>query len=170
MLFQEGGFNIQGQCARMAWRVLFKGVARTDGAVRDSRRGLGSKMRFSWAVAALLAGFSVSGFAQQAPYKVKPSHTEKPAKSSSAPVGKAAGGASASAANAKSLESIEHESAKTHAASQPAAKKSAALKPVKDKPNPPMNFGGSGGAKSSSKSSSGTSAYKGRVRQKGAHQ
>lgn len=130
-----------------------------------------NKMKFSWAVAVLVAGLSVSGFAQQAPYKVKPSHTEKPAKSSSAPVGRAAGGASASAANAKSLESIEHQSAKVHSSSsQTAGKKSAALKPVKDKPNPPMNFGGSGSAKSSGKSSSGTSAYKGRVHQKGAHQ
>jgi len=145
-------------------------VARSDGAARDSRRGLGSEMRFSWATGVLVAGLSVSGFAQQSPYKVKPSHTEKPAKSS-APVGGAGGGASASAANAKSLQSIEHQGARTHASSsQPAGKKSAALKPVKDKPNPPMNFGGSAGAKGSSKSSSGTSAYKGRVRQKGAHQ
>jgi hypothetical protein len=117
----------------------------------------------------LVAGLSMSGVAQQAPYKVKPSHPDKPAKSS-APVGKTGGAGTASAANAKSLQTIERENSKVPASSKAAGKKSAALKPVKDKPNPPINFNASGSPKGSGKASSGSSAYKGRVRQKGAHQ
>lgn len=126
-------------------------------------------MRFSLAVAVLAASFSVSGFAQQAPYKVKPSHEDKPAKSSSAPVGKTGGAATASSENAKSLQSIEHESGKGATSSKAAEKKAPALKPVKDKPNPPMNFGSTSGVKGGAKSTSGSSAYKGRVRSKGGH-
>jgi hypothetical protein len=124
-------------------------------------------MRFSLAVAVLAAGFSVSGFAQQAPYKVKASHEDKPAKSS-APVGKTSV-ATASAENAKSLQNIEHQSGKGATPSRAAGKKPAALKSVKDKPNPPMNFGTTSGVKSAGKATSGSSAYKGRVRQKGGH-
>jgi hypothetical protein len=125
-------------------------------------------MRFSLAVAVLAAGLSVSGFAQQAPYKVKSSHEDKPAKSS-APIGKTGGGETASAENAKSLQNIEHQSGKGATSSKSAAKKPAALKPVKDKPNPPMNFGTTSGVKNAGKSTSGSSAYKGRVRSKGGH-
>lgn len=125
-------------------------------------------MRFSLAVAVVAAGLSVSGFAQQAPYKVKPSHEDKPAKSS-APVGKTGGAATASAENAKSLQSIEHQSGKGAASSRAAAKKPATLKPIKDKPNPPMNFGTTSGVKGGAKATAGTSAYKGRVRSKGGH-
>jgi hypothetical protein len=125
-------------------------------------------MRFSLAVAVLAAGLSVSSFAQQAPYKVKPSHEDKPAKSS-APVGKTSGAGTASAENAKSLQSIEHQSGRGAMSSRAAGKKAPALKPVKDKPNPPMNFGTTSGVKSAGKSTSGSSAYKGRVRQKGGH-
>jgi hypothetical protein len=126
-------------------------------------------MRFSWAVAVMVAGLSLSGLAQQAPYKVKPSHEDKPAKSS-APIGKTAGGAgSASAENAKSLQNIEHQSGKMSTSSKATTKKPAALKPVKDKPNPPMNFGTTSGVKGGGKATSGSSAYKGRVRSKGGH-
>jgi hypothetical protein len=130
---------------------------------------INNKMRFSLAVAVLTASLSASGFAQQAPYKVKPSHEDKPAKSSSAPIGKTGGGTTASAENAKSLQSIEHQSGKGAASSKSAAKKPATLKPVKDKPNPPMNFGTTSGVKNSGKSTAGSSAYKGRVRSKGGH-
>jgi len=126
-------------------------------------------MRFSLAVAVLAAGLSVSGFGQQAPYKVKPSHEDKPAKSSSAPIGKTGGAATASAENAKSLQSIEHQSGKGVTSSKAAGKKAPGLKPVKDKPNPPMNFGTTSGVKNAGKSTAGSSAYKGRVRQKGGH-
>jgi hypothetical protein len=125
-------------------------------------------MRFSLAVAVLAAGLSVSAFAQQAPYKVKPSHEDKPAKSS-APVGKTGGATTASAENAKSLQSIEHQSGRGAGSSKTASKKPATLKPVKDKPNPPMNFGTTAGVKNAGKSTSGSSAYKGRVRSKGGH-
>ncbi len=131
-------------------------------------QGINNKMRFLWAVAVLVAGLSVSGLAQQAPYKVKPSHTDKPAKSS-APVGKTTGVGSASAENAKSLQNIEHQSGKGSTSSRGPGKKSAALKPVKDKPNPPMNFGSSSGVKGSGKATQGSNAYKGRLRQKGGH-
>ncbi|HSZ61469.1 MAG TPA: hypothetical protein VK828_06710 [Terriglobales bacterium] len=125
-------------------------------------------MRFCLAVAVLTAGLSVSGFAQQAPYKVKPSHEDKPAKSS-APVGKTGGAATASAENAKSLQSIEHQSGKGATSSKAAAKKPPALKPIKDKPNPPMNFGSTSGVKGGGKPTQSSSAYKGRVRSKGGH-
>ncbi|MFY9906549.1 MAG: hypothetical protein WBX02_09785 [Terriglobales bacterium] len=125
-------------------------------------------MRFSWAVAVLVAGLSVSVLAQQAPYKVKPSHEDKPAKSS-APVVKTGGVETASAENAKSLQNIEHESGKGATSSRAAGKKPAALKPIKDKPNPPMNFGTTSGVKNAGKSTAGSSAYKGRVRSKGGH-
>jgi hypothetical protein len=75
----------------------------------------------------------------------------------------------ASADNAKSLQNIEHQSAKGSTSSQGAGKKPAAIKPIKDKPNPPMNFGTTSGVKTAGKPASGSSSYKGRVRQKGAH-
>jgi hypothetical protein len=131
-------------------------------------QGINDKMRFSWAVAVLVAGLSVSGWAQQAPYKIKRSHEDKPAKNS-APIGKAAGAGSATAENARSLQNIEHQSGKASRLSQSAGKKPAALKPIKDKPNPPMNFGTSSGVKGGGKPAQGSNPYKGRVRQKGVH-
>lgn len=134
-------------------------------------------MKSSFAAAVVLFGFGISAFAQQsaqygsAPHKVKPATTQKSAKSSAVvPAGKSAGAGTSSAANAKDLQSIEHQSAKTSAA-RPAGKKGpgagAAIKPVKEKPNAPINFGGTGGKSGLSNQSS--NPYRGRLKQKGAH-
>jgi len=132
-------------------------------------------MRFSWAFAVVLVGISVSGWAQQnKTFKVKPSGTEKAPKSSaSLPRGKAAGPATSSSANAKDLQNLEHQTAKSSAPSRAAVKKTPgtgpALKPVKDKPNPPINFGAAGG-KSAGAANQGANPYKGRLKQKHSHQ
>jgi len=121
-------------------------------------------MRFSLAVSVVIVAIAMSGFAQQNTIlKVKPSPPEKPAKPSAAPIG---GPASAASANARSLASIEHQTAK---ASVPrAAKKTpGALKPVKDKPNQPINFGGTNGGKRVGTTNQGASSYNGRLKQKG---
>ena len=134
-------------------------------------------MKYSFAAAVVLFGFSISGFAQQnaqygsAPRKVKPSTSQKPAKSTALPTGKSAGAGTSSAANAKDLQAIEHQGAKT-SAHRSAGKKGpgagAAIKPVKEKPNAPINFGGSGGKGGLSNRAS--NPYRGRLKQKGAHQ
>jgi len=123
-------------------------------------------MRFSLAVTVVLAGISISGLAQQSnTFKVKHSAPEKASKPS-APVGKTAG-TTASAANAKNLQALEHQTARTTAPSASPGKKTApALKPVKDKPNPPINFSGTGGGKSAGTTNHGSNSHSGRVRQK----
>ena len=128
-------------------------------------------MRFPLVVAVVLVSISVSGLAQQNnTLKVKHSAPEKAPKTG-VPISKTAGPTTASAANARNLQALEHQTAKTTAPSQSAGKKTApALKPVKDKPNPPINFGGTGGGKSAGTSNPGSNSHKGRVRQKHAHQ
>lgn len=133
-------------------------------------------MRFSLAVAVVLAGISVNGLAQQKnTFKVKPLNAaEKPAKMN-APMGKtAAMPATASAAASKDLQSLERQSAKASAPSRSAIKKTpraaSALRPAKDTHNPPINFGGASGGKSAGMSNQGKNPYKGRLRQKHAHQ
>jgi hypothetical protein len=44
------------------------------------------------------------------------------------------------------------------------------MKLAKDKPNPPINFNGNGGTKSAGMTNQGANPYKGRLRQKHAHQ
>ena|SRR5271156_5808920 len=127
--------------------------------------------RFSLVVAIVLAGLSVSGQAQQnGTFKAKHSAPEKERKA--APIGKTTGVATASSANAKDLQAVERESAKASGASRSSGKKAgAALKPVKDKPNPPINFGGaSGGGKNLATGHQATDPSKGRLRQKHSHQ
>lgn len=125
-------------------------------------------MRFSWAVAGVLVGMSVSGWAQQNnQFKVKATH-EKPAKQS-APLTKASSAGNNNAtADAKALQNVERQSVKGsgHAA---AGKKAPALKPVKEKPDAPMNFNGTGGGanKGAGRGASGSNPYKGRLKQKG---
>jgi hypothetical protein len=133
-------------------------------------------MRFSLAVAVVLAGISVSGLAQQNnTFKVKRSHTaEKPAKPS-APVGRtAARPAKASASTSKDLKNVEHETAKSSAPSRSAGKrtpgKASALKPVKDKSSSQINFGGKGGGKKVGMTKQGSNPYAGRLKQKHSHQ
>jgi hypothetical protein len=130
-------------------------------------------MRVLLAAAVLL--ITVSGLAQQqnSTFKVKHSAPAKEKKSAPIAVGKTTGGGAgtASASNSKDLQAVERETAKTPASSHTAGKKAGpALKPVKDKPNPPINFGGNGGAKGSGTISQGSNPYKGRVKQKHSHQ
>ena len=123
-------------------------------------------MRFSLAVAVVLAGISVSGLAQQT-FRVKRQPPEKAARKS-APVGKTASPV-ASNATSKELQTLERETAKTSASSRSAGKRtgtSSALKPVKDKSNPPINFGGTGGGKGGGTTNQGSNPYKGRLKQK----
>jgi hypothetical protein len=137
-------------------------------------------MRFSLAVVVVFVGIGVSGLAQQNnTFKVKHPAPEKAPKAS-VPMGKTAAPATASAANAKNLQAVEHETAKTTASSGSAGKPSGsagkpsgsagkkppALKPVKDKPNPPINFAGTGGGKSAGTTNPGSNSHKGRLRQK----
>ena len=129
--------------------------------------GRGLKMRFSLAVAVVVAGISVSGLAQQT-FKVKRSAPEKAARKS-APVGKTASPV-ASNSSSKELQTLERQTAKTSASSRSAGKRTgtvSALKPVKNKSNPPINFGGSGGGgKGGGTSNQGSNPYKGRLKQK----
>lgn len=127
-------------------------------------------MKFLGAIAVMVLGLSVCGLAQQNEFKVKHSSDEKQKKSAAVPLPKSAGSASAASANSKQLQAIERENAKASAPPHTAAKKPApALKPVKSKPNTPINFGASGGAKGSSISNKNTNSYQSRVRQKRAH-
>src|SRR5271163_2156437 len=103
-------------------------------------------MRFSWAISVVVVGLSVSGLAQQNnTFKYKSPAPQHAAKQSAPPI-KMTGPATPAAANAKNLRSIEHQSGNNgpHAAKNPTAK-TPALKPVKEKPNPPINFGGTNG-------------------------
>lgn len=125
-------------------------------------------MRFSLAVVVVLAGISVSSLAQQT-FKAKHSAPEK-ASRKSAPVGKTASPV-ATNSTSKDLQNLERQSAKASASSRSAGKRTpgtgSAVKPVKEKSNPPINFGGSGGGgKSGGTSNQGGNPYKGRLKQK----
>jgi hypothetical protein len=138
------------------------------------------KMKFSFAVAVVLAGISVNGLAQQEnTFKAKPAHSAAKAPKKSAPIGKtAASPATASAATSKELQNLENQTAKSSAPSGAAGKKTPgtapALKPAKDKPTPPINFGGTGGGKRAGMTKQGTNQganpYQGRLRQKKTHE
>jgi hypothetical protein len=122
-------------------------------------------MRFSLAVAIVLAGISVSGLAQET-FRVKRSAPEK-APRKSAPLGKAASPV-ASSGTSKELQNLERQTART-SASRSVGKKTpgtgSGLRSVKDKSNPPINFGGTGG-KGGGTSNQSTNPYKGRLKQK----
>jgi hypothetical protein len=124
-------------------------------------------MRFSLAVAVVLAGISVSALAQQT-FKAKHSAPEK-APRKSAPIGKTASPV-ATNTTSKDLQNLERQTAKASASSRSTGKRTpgtgSALRPVKDKSNPPINFGGSGGGKSAGTSNQGANPYKGRLKQK----
>jgi hypothetical protein len=113
----------------------------------DSGWGFRMKpMRFSLAVAVVLAAISASGWAQQDQFKVK-SSTPVEKKAAPLPVGKTAGSGTADA-NAKNLQALEHETAKTYGRSGSVAKKAAPpLKPLRSESNPPISFSSSGSAK-----------------------
>jgi len=127
------------------------------------------------AIGIVLAGLSVSGMAQQSnEFKVKHSSEDKQKKTAALPIPKTAGAGSASSSNSKELQALEHQSAKTgnasHAGGNAGKKSGPALKPVKDKPNPPINFNSSGAPKGSGGANGHADPNKGRVRQKGKHQ
>jgi hypothetical protein len=155
-------------------------VHQKTGRLKVPEKGITSrgskKMRFWLAVAVVLAGISVSGLAQQKnTIKVKPSRAAARAAKPSAPIGKtAASPATASAATSKDLQNLEHQTARVSAPPRSAGKrtpgKASALKSVKEKPNPPINFGSKSGGKSAGMTSQGSNPYKGRLRQKHAHQ
>jgi len=122
-------------------------------------------MRFSLGVAVVLAGISVSGWAQNNQFKVRVTH-DKPAKQS-APLTKASStGNNNATADAKALQNVERQSAKGsgHAAG---TKKVPALKPVKEKADPPINFTGAGGGGVKGGGGAQPNPYKGRLKQKG---
>jgi hypothetical protein len=124
-------------------------------------------MKSLWAIAIVLVSVSVSGWAQQNnTLKYKKSPPEKLPKSTATGTLK---GPTAASANAKDLQSIENQSTKLPASSKPVAKKTAApaLKPAQDKPNPPINFGGSSGSKQTGLINQGPNPYAGRLKQKG---
>ena len=131
-------------------------------------------MRFSLAVAVVLAGISVSGVAQQNnTSKVRHSRPAAKADKKSAPAGKMAPSpATTSTAASRDLQKLERESARSSASARSAGQrtsgKAPALKPTKDGTNPPIKFGGMG-SKSAGKTSRGSNPYKGRLKQKHAH-
>ena len=121
-------------------------------------------------VAIVFLGLSVSALAQQtSSYKVKRSAPQQKAPKSSvtAPVGKSTGPGTATTSNARDLQMIEHQTAKTSGPSHPVGAKApkAAIKPVQDKPNPPMNFKGTG-TKNVGLNNGSANPYKGRLKQK----
>lgn len=128
------------------------------------------KLKFPLAVAVAIVLFCVVGSAQQAnQFRVKKLPPEK-APSKIAVNSKTTGTASAADANAKDLHSLERATAK-NTKSESTGKRTggATFKPIKDKPSPPINFGGTS-AKSSGLTNQGSNPYRGRLRQKHAHQ
>jgi hypothetical protein len=128
-------------------------------------------MRFA-SIAIVVLDLTVCTLAQQSSsYKVKRSAPQQKAPKSSvtAPVGKSSGSGTATASNAKDLQMIEHQTAKTSGPSHPVKtntpKAAGAIKPVQDKPNPPMNFNGTGG-KNAGLTNRSANPYKGRLKQK----
>jgi hypothetical protein len=128
------------------------------------------KLKFLLAVAVVLLSFCVVGSAQQTDtFRIKKLPPEKAAKKS-APIGKTVGSATPSSANAKDLRTLERETAKTTKPIGSTGKRTGpALKPVKDKPNPPINFGGTS-AKNTGLTNQSSNPYRGRLRQKNSHQ
>ncbi len=128
-------------------------------------------LKFPLTVAVVMLGFCVLGSAQQTDtYRVKKSPPEKAPKKI-VPIRNAAGSATASSENAKDLQTLERQTAHTAKPAGSAGKRTAgpALKPVKDKPNPPINFSGTS-AKSPGLTNQSSNPYRGRLRQKHSHQ
>jgi hypothetical protein len=125
-------------------------------------------MRFSWVVAIVLVGMSLSGWAQQKnTLKVKPAPTKA---RKSAPIGKTAARPKASTPAAKELQSAERQSAKSPASARSAGSrtgKGPALRPARNSSNPPINFGGKGAGKGARTTNHGSNPYKGRLKGKG---
>jgi hypothetical protein len=124
------------------------------------------KMRFVLAVAVTLVCMGMGAWAQQgSTFKVR-SVPEKEKKA--APIGKTPISATAANANARDLQNAERSSMRGSGIHSGNKKTGPALKPVKDKPNPPINFNGlSSGGKGSGMTAQGSNPYKGRLKQKG---
>jgi hypothetical protein len=141
------------------------------GSLKSRSKGLRIlKLKFPLAVAVALLLFCVVGAAQQAnQFRVKKLPPEKAPRKIAVNT-KTTGPSSAADANAKDLHSLERSTAKS-TNSEATGKKTggATFKPVKDKPSPPINFGGSS-AKSAGLTNQGSNPYRGRLRQKHAHQ
>ncbi|MFI5114742.1 MAG: hypothetical protein ACHP7J_06310 [Terriglobales bacterium] len=127
-------------------------------------------MRFSWAVVVALVGMSLSGSAQQTnTFKVKHTATKAP---KSTPMGKTTASPTASTPASKELQGVERQTAKSAAIRSAGPRptgKGPELKPAKDKPNPPINFGGTSAGKGARTTNKGSDPYKGRLRQKKTH-
>ena len=120
------------------------------------------------ATATLILGMSLGSVAQQTTYYKGRKSAPKPAKNEAAvPVGKTAGSASPAASNAKDLQLAERQSAKSikpeRAAKKPPAAK---MTQLRDKPAPPMNFGGNTPKSNGSLNRTANDPYKGRLKQK----
>jgi hypothetical protein len=156
----------------IGWETRVRsGSGRASNKVVKFRQAGIQPMRFA-VLAVLILSLSVSTLAQQSSsYKVKRTAPQQRAAKSSvmAPAGKSSGSGTATASNAKELQMIEHQTAKTsgpaHPVSTKAPKAAGAIKPVQDKPNPPMNFNGTGG-KNSGLTNRSANPYKGRLKQK----
>jgi len=121
----------------------------------------------------LVAGVTLSGFAQQSStYKVKRSTPEKPPKST-VPLPKTSNAGTSSAATSKELQSVERETAKSTTPAKSNVKTAPTatrIKPAKDKPNTPINFGGVGNNKKTGPVTQSSNPYKGRLKQKNSSQ
>jgi hypothetical protein len=122
-------------------------------------------MKSLLSAAVLILALSVSALAQQKEptfYKGKHSTTEKPAKSTSiAPPMKG----TAESANSRDLNLAEHQTAKAIGPSHQPKPKAPVVKTVKDKPDPPMVFNGTGSKATGSLTQS-ANPYRGRLKQK----
>jgi hypothetical protein len=127
----------------------------------------GVKMRFLLAVTVVLVGISVSGTAEQHPkqFKAKGSNGAAEAAPKSTATVKASSGAN-SAGTSKELQNLERKTAKSAGPSHAKATRTPAMKPEKSTKNPPINFGGKGGAGVGT-SKQAANPYKGRLKQKG---
>jgi hypothetical protein len=146
------------------------GKTRVRGGSGRASKKAGIKTMTFASVAIVFLSLCVSALAQQtSSYKVKHSAPQQKAPKSSvvAPAGKSSGSGTATASNAKDLQMIEHQTAKTSGPAHPVSTKApkAAIKPVQDKPNPPMNFKGTG-SKNAGLNNGSANPYKGRLKQK----
>jgi hypothetical protein len=129
-----------------------------------------TKMKRFLAVAIVLLTVNSIVWAQTTTFRVKHTPTDKAPRKSSVPV-KTTGPTSAAGANAKDLSNLEHQTARTETSRQTGTRPPA-IRPVKDKPNPPINFNGSpeGHAGGGNVLHQGSNPYKGRLKQKYSHQ
>jgi hypothetical protein len=126
-------------------------------------------MTFSRQVAIVVITLGVGCWAQQSDtFKVKKSAPEKLPRS--LPAGKTATGPTAASTNAKDLQKLEHQTAKASEPPQSSGTKTIAstVKLERDKPNPPINFAGTSGAKPTGTGmiNQGPNPFAGRLKQK----